>query len=666
MKTSTRFSSLSLLAFFLLVSFPLSAQLIFTFPYVEDFDGFPQGNQGASLEPNPQAFPIDWSNVNGVDFAPDDDGRQDWYAVRGATPSGGTGPVADHTSARGLYLYVEDSGGGANHEQVSLLTPVFLIGSLSRPTLSVYVHSDVDEAGRGLGGDSSYNDLKIDIFSRGSWTMLDSIGALNSGWTEFVYDLSGYGRLVRFRFRVNNNNYGDFVHDIAIDDFRVFDFPNVDGAITEAKVVLDRPQGGYTLAPVGQGPDYRVRGSIQNRGSSLLTDLKVVATYAGGGYQDSLRFDSLAPLQFEQLLFNRSLSPTSAGLLRFTLSASQQDTFPANNIAVVPVVDSVFARDDSIASGGLGLNGLRGQFGNMFTLTQSDRLTSSSFFLNGFTLGDSTRVRLYHFGTQVPGEPDTLGGLIDSTDYLQIRQQGWHTLPFRCQPALAPGQYFIALEQVNTNNLGVGYDLDNFSPGVTFFGDGRSRWRDHATLPTSLQGYILIRMNFGPETAIALTASAFGASHGNSDGFATIDASGGTPPFMYMWNDGQTADTAINLAAGMYTVIVTDANGCVDSATVNVNEYGVGINDLLDAAKVQVYPNPNQGRFVVRGLDALGAGEEILLSLHDLSGREVMRKVSIAQDEIEVSLSRDFMGGIYLLHVQSQDLRVVKRVVINP
>lgn len=55
------------------------------------------------------------------------------------------------------------------------------------------------------------------------------------------------------------------------------------------------------------------------------------------------------------------------------------------------------------------------------------------------------------------------------------------------------------------------------------------------------------------------------------DGALTANAIGGSGGFTYLWNDplAQTTQTAINLCAGTYTVIVTDANGCsiTDSLT---------------------------------------------------------------------------------------------------
>jgi gliding motility-associated-like protein len=56
------------------------------------------------------------------------------------------------------------------------------------------------------------------------------------------------------------------------------------------------------------------------------------------------------------------------------------------------------------------------------------------------------------------------------------------------------------------------------------------------------------------------------------DGIAETQVIGGTLPYDYLWDDadGQTGSTAIELGAGNYTVSVTDANGCVATATATI------------------------------------------------------------------------------------------------
>lgn len=53
-------------------------------------------------------------------------------------------------------------------------------------------------------------------------------------------------------------------------------------------------------------------------------------------------------------------------------------------------------------------------------------------------------------------------------------------------------------------------------------------------------------------------------------GSATVTAGGGSAPYTYLWSNGQTASTALNLAAGNYSVTVTDAGGCSSVQMVSI------------------------------------------------------------------------------------------------
>lgn len=64
---------------------------------------------------------------------------------------------------------------------------------------------------------------------------------------------------------------------------------------------------------------------------------------------------------------------------------------------------------------------------------------------------------------------------------------------------------------------------------------------------------------------LALSSPTFGggvnvACAGSASGTATATVQGGCQPYRYLWSNGQTTATAKNLAAGTYSVTVTDAN----------------------------------------------------------------------------------------------------------
>jgi len=76
-------------------------------------------------------------------------------------------------------------------------------------------------------------------------------------------------------------------------------------------------------------------------------------------------------------------------------------------------------------------------------------------------------------------------------------------------------------------------------------------------------------------TAVTATITATNVNcNGGSDGSATAAGSGGTGAITYLWSDAaaQTTATATGLAAGDYTVALTDASGCAGTATVTITE----------------------------------------------------------------------------------------------
>lgn len=74
-----------------------------------------------------------------------------------------------------------------------------------------------------------------------------------------------------------------------------------------------------------------------------------------------------------------------------------------------------------------------------------------------------------------------------------------------------------------------------------------------------------------PDT-IELTLSSTLAGCGMSDGTASVSVTGGTPSYNYSWlPSNQTSTNATGLAAGIYNIIITDANGCIKNDTVAIN-----------------------------------------------------------------------------------------------
>ncbi|MFI1743272.1 HYR domain-containing protein [Thalassobellus sediminis] len=93
---------------------------------------------------------------------------------------------------------------------------------------------------------------------------------------------------------------------------------------------------------------------------------------------------------------------------------------------------------------------------------------------------------------------------------------------------------------------------------------------DGTTLP-ALSVTIGQPTSYPDVTATAVDLNGVNVScFGDTNGSATAVASGGTPPYTYLWSNGQTTATASSLGVGDYTVTVTDLNGCIITDTVTL------------------------------------------------------------------------------------------------
>ncbi|MDP2387357.1 MAG: T9SS type A sorting domain-containing protein [Bacteroidota bacterium] len=106
-----------------------------------------------------------------------------------------------------------------------------------------------------------------------------------------------------------------------------------------------------------------------------------------------------------------------------------------------------------------------------------------------------------------------------------------------------------------------------------------------------------------------------------SDGSATVNVSGGTPPYTYKWLPiGGTGSTATGLSVGIYTCTIKDANRCIHTQTVSISQPGL-INVSAEGNASVCLGN-------AASLFAIADGGTGLLSYHwmpgDMSGSNVV------------------------------------------
>ena len=149
-------------------------------------------------------------------------------------------------------------------------------------------------------------------------------------------------------------------------------------------------------------------------------------------------------------------------------------------------------------------------------------------------------------------------------------------------------------------------------------------------------------------------------AHGTVDnGTAMVtNISGGVSPFTYYWSNGGTTQTITGIAPGNYTVTVTDANGCVQTASDFVN-VTTGLNNISNAIAFSVYPNP-AGKFVMVQMDEYNSSTTV--SLKNILGQTVITQpVTAQQTQLELG---SLANGVYLVELRQNEKIAVKQLVI--
>jgi uncharacterized repeat protein (TIGR01451 family) len=143
---------------------------------------------------------------------------------------------------------------------------------------------------------------------------------------------------------------------------------------------------------------------------------------------------------------------------------------------------------------------------------------------------------------------------------------------------------------VNSSNISCTDANDGTASAIGTGGSGNYtyNWSNGATTATInglSAGTYTVTVDDGSTTAtgsitisepslLGVNASANPANNGNN-GTASATANGGTSPYSYAWDNGDTGASITGLAPGDYTVTATDANGCTVSQTVTVQDDNV-------------------------------------------------------------------------------------------
>jgi hypothetical protein len=186
----------------------------------------------------------------------------------------------------------------------------------------------------------------------------------------------------------------------------------------------------------------------------------------------------------------------------------------------------------------------------------------------------------------------------------------------------------------------------------------------------------------------------------------TANASGGTAPFAYSWNNGATTQSIGVGGAGTYSVAVTDSKGCTDTAAIVINTLDVRCGNNNDkvmichnnnticvasaavqahldhgdylggcatsaarintqnepseisSANVIVYPNPVSEELNIR-VSGVEAGS--VIKMYNQNGMLV--KTLLATGKFEDVPVRGLAAGLYYLQIKTRGVLITKKIV---
>lgn len=139
------------------------------------------------------------------------------------------------------------------------------------------------------------------------------------------------------------------------------------------------------------------------------------------------------------------------------------------------------------------------------------------------------------------------------TSYASPFVSGTIALMLSVNPCLSNENIEYILKASSTN-------IDDLNPAYAgLIGEGR------------LNAAAAVEMAYG-FNAISVTVN-HSMSCGTYGGQIEIEAEGGSSPYTYEWSNGSTDQSLLDLAAGVYSLNVTDASGCSADTTITIGTY---------------------------------------------------------------------------------------------
>jgi hypothetical protein len=162
-------------------------------------------------------------------------------------------------------------------------------------------------------------------------------------------------------------------------------------------------------------------------------------------------------------------------------------------------------------------------------------------------------------------------------------------------------------------------------------------------------------------TTLSISAATTNIDSINS-GSIDVTVLGGTPPYLYYWDNNQQTEDLQNLSAGTYALTVVDAAGCSYATFFDILEdttqQNAGVNDLVNF-NINAFPNPSTGSITVSW-----NGDLLSFELINAAGQLVAEQDVFSTNSI---LFSNLESGVYFARYLAKnqvEIKTLKLVVL--
>ncbi|MGQ9847682.1 MAG: T9SS type A sorting domain-containing protein [Bacteroidales bacterium] len=231
--------------------------------------------------------------------------------------------------------------------------------------------------------------------------------------------------------------------------------------------------------------------------------------------------------------------------------------------------------------------------------------------------------------------------------------------------AIAVGKYGTPPYTYKWNTGSTNDTIFNLSPNTTYT----------VTIKDACGATKSIRKTVGSKPIIINTVSTCTPA-GTCQGSIKANVTGGDPPYTYLWSNGQTTQTAVNLCKGTYSVTVTDALGCTKIKTnisvtncsksfmieENTNDEDEIVEEINN--KISIYPNPASDVLIVQ-LPAEEMDNDFEIEIFNMIGdRFLFKKIPTISGQVILDVYH-LPSGLYFAKIKYGAITLTKKIIIS-